>query len=320
MSIIGLTAVLGLSQDAAIVLLSLIATLIAIAIFIKSRAYRPSCIAGPQRLPPDEPIGPFVFIMIGGLSLWMLVPALILKFLHRGVRLEDIKATPRETVMLGIIAGAVPLFFMLLGTFTRRQRGLQTLGFTSHHLNSALSPALSGIVFILPLVGWVAILSDWLMKKIHLQPPPKHELLQIMDQSPGPLLKILIAFGAIIVAPLFEEFLFRGHLQTLLVRVMGASQPASDFARGFPIITSSGETVPPPAYDRPRPRPLLRWLAVIITSILFALVHHWSIWLPIFTLALCLGYMYERTGNLWIIVLMHAMFNGFSIIINLVAH
>jgi len=113
----------------------------------------------------------------------------------------------------------------------------------------------------------------------------KHELLEIMDQAPSPLLKVLIAFGAIIVAPLFEEFLFRGHLQTLLSR----------------------------ATRHP-------WLAVLIASILFALVHHWSIWLPIFTLSVCLGYMYERTGNLWVSVLMHAMFNGFSIIINLGSH
>jgi len=285
MSIIGLIGVLGLWPEVWIALLSLTATLIAIGIFIKTRAYRPSSICGPQRLPPDEPIGPFLFIMIGGLSLWMLVPTLILKLMHRGVRLEDIKPTNAETVILGIVGGAVPLFFMLLGTFTRRQRGLETLGFTSRHFKDALAPALAGTVFILPLVGWVAILSEWLMRKYHVQHPMKHELLEIMDQAPSPLLKVLIAFGAIIVAPLFEEFLFRGHLQTLLSR----------------------------ATRHP-------WLAVLIASILFALVHHWSIWLPIFTLSVCLGYMYERTGNLWVSVLMHAMFNGFSIIINLGSH
>ena len=317
MSIIGLMGILGLSQETGFLLLSLVATAIALGIFVKSRAYRPSSICAPQRLPPDEPVGPFLFIMIGGLSLWMLVPALIMKLLHRGVRLEDIKPTQSETVILGIVGGAVPFLSMLLGTFTRRQRGLQTLGFTLAHLSKAFPPALAGSVFILPVVGWVAILSDWLMKRFQIQHPMKHELLEIMDKSPGPLLKVLIAFGAIIVAPLFEEFLFRGHLQTLLVRVMGPKDPGG----GFPIVTSSGETVPVFPGDRGRPaRPLIRWLAVIITSILFALVHHWSIWLPIFALSLCLGYMYERTGNLWVTVLMHAMFNGFSIIINLVAH
>jgi len=285
MSIIGLIGILGLSQETMIGLLSIAATLVAAGIFIKSRAYRPSMVCGPQRLPPDEPLGPLLFIMIGGLSLWMFVPALALKLLHRGVRLESIKPTHAETVILGIVGGAVPLLFMLLGTVTRRQRGLQTLGVSERNFATAIYPALAGTVFILPLVGWVAVFSDWMMKRYQIQHPMKHELLEIMDQSPGPLLKILIAFGAVIVAPLFEEFLFRGHLQTLLARVL----------------------------RRP-------WLAVIITSILFSLVHHWSIWLPIFTLSICLGYMYERTGNLWVTVLMHAMFNGFSILINLGSH
>ena len=30
---------------------------------------------------------------------------------------------------------------------------------------------------------------------------------------------------------------------------------------------------------------------------------------PIFLLALCLGYAYERTGNLWTTITMHALFN-----------
>jgi len=55
---------------------------------------------------------------------------------------------------------------MLLGTLTRRQRGLETLGFTSRHLKEQLSPALVGTVFILPVVGGVAILADWLDAEI----------------------------------------------------------------------------------------------------------------------------------------------------------
>ncbi|HEV8607197.1 MAG TPA: CPBP family intramembrane glutamic endopeptidase [Tepidisphaeraceae bacterium] len=281
MSIIGANGVLGLSIDLWIWLIGIAATLIALAVFISTSAWRSRSILGPPRLPPDEPIGPFAFIMVGGLSLWMLVPVLILKLLHRGVRLENIKPTPAETVILGIIGGAVPLFFMLLGTLTRRQRGLATLGFTSGDFNKAFPPAIAGTVFILPVVGWAALLADWLMRKYQIEHPMKHELLEIMDEAPSKLLKLMIVFGAVIVAPLFEEFLFRGHIQTLIARLT----------------------------RRP-------WMAVILTSILFSLVHHWSIWLPIFILSICLGYMYERTGNLWVAVLMHAMFNGLSIIMS----
>jgi membrane protease YdiL (CAAX protease family) len=75
--------------------------------------------------------------------------------------------------------------------------------------------------------------------------------------------------------------LFRGHIQTILVRAF----------RG-----GGGSTG--------------RWTAVIVTSVIFALVH--PLWMSplIFLLALCLGYAYERTGNLWVAIFIHAMFNS----------
>jgi membrane protease YdiL (CAAX protease family) len=33
---------------------------------------------------------------------------------------------------------------------------------------------------------------------------------------------------------------------------------------------------------------------------------------PIFVLALCLGFAYERTGSLWVTMSIHALFNGFQ--------
>jgi membrane protease YdiL (CAAX protease family) len=52
-----------------------------------------------------------------------------------------------------------------------------------------------------------------------------------------------------------------------------------------------------------------RWLAVIITSVVFALIH--PLWTApmIFILSIALGYVYERTGSLWVPIVMHAMFN-----------
>ena len=285
MSIIGLIGILAAGQERLVVGIVLAATVVAIVIFIRSRAYRPRSICGPQRLPADEPLGPFVFILLGGMSLWLFVPVLILKLNHRGVRLEDVKPGPRETVILSIIGGAVPLFFMLLGTLTRRQRGLETLGFRGRDLPRAIFAAVVGTVFMIPLVTWVAAFADWLMRKYQVEHPMKHDLLQIMDESPGRMQRVLIALSAVVVAPLFEEFLFRGHLQTALARVT----------------------------RRP-------WLAVFITSVVFALAHPWFTWLPIFVLSMCLGYVYERTGNLWVSVLMHAACNGCMILVNLGSH
>ncbi|HTW94151.1 MAG TPA: CPBP family intramembrane glutamic endopeptidase, partial [Tepidisphaeraceae bacterium] len=62
------------------------------------------------------------------------------------------------------------------------------------------------------------------------------------------------------------------------------------------------------------------WLAVILTSACFALLHpDWS-WGIIFLLALCLGYAYERTGILWVSIFMHAAFNGLEVALDWVTN
>jgi membrane protease YdiL (CAAX protease family) len=121
----------------------------------------------------------------------------------------------------------------------------------------------------------------------------------------------------------FEELLFRGHVQTILVRLFTPSpmpQPlpplavmAADTAHALPI---------PPPLDYAAPdvkavevAPGLRWIAIFITSLIFAGVH--PMWMApmIFILSLCLGYAYERTGNLWVNIVMHAIFNLSSTVI-----
>ena len=58
--------------------------------------------------------------------------------------------------------------------------------------------------------------------------------------------------------------------------------------------------------------PWCAWLAVAVTSVMFALVH--PLWTApiIFFLAMILGYVYERTGNLWAVILLHATFNSIN--------
>ena len=75
--------------------------------------------------------------------------------------------------------------------------------------------------------------------------------------------------------------------------------------------------IPPIDYaSAPRPpvgdSASMRWLAVVITSVVFAIIH--PLWTAplIFLLSLCLGYAYERTGSLWVPIVMHAMFNTSS--------
>jgi membrane protease YdiL (CAAX protease family) len=54
---------------------------------------------------------------------------------------------------------------------------------------------------------------------------------------------------------------------------------------------------------------------VLITSLVFSLVHPGWMRPMIFLLSICLGYAYERTGNLWVPIVLHASFNTLSTVV-----
>jgi membrane protease YdiL (CAAX protease family) len=173
---------------------------------------------------------------------------------------------------------------------------------------------------------------------VHFEHPTEHELLAAMKDAPHAA-KVMLVIGACVMAPVFEELLFRGHLQTLLTRLFTPSPApiamhapvafvASPFApqvgevlplpplpvtmRGSSLRVDSDSQSPAPSLA---PSAAMRWLAVILTSIVFALVH--PLWMAplIFVLSLCLGYAYERTGTLWVPIVMHAVFNTSSTVV-----
>ncbi len=79
---------------------------------------------------------------------------------------------------------------------------------------------------------------------------------------------------AVVVTPFFEELVFRGLLQGGLRRYL------------------------PPAG------------AVVVSSLLFALVHPAAVLVPILMLALLLGWAFERTKSVWVPIGVHFLHNG----------
>jgi len=111
---------------------------------------------------------------------------------------------------------------------------------------------------------------------------PPHPGLEIMESGALPL-RILIVVLAVAVAPLAEEMLFRGLVQT--------------------------------AFRSYTNRP---WLAIIFTSLLFATFHtNGTHWPALFVLGVGLGYAYEKSGSLFRPIFMHALFNGITIALTL---
>lgn len=87
--------------------------------------------------------------------------------------------------------------------------------------------------------------------------------------------QLLLAFlGLVVIAPISEEIFFRGFLYRGL-------------RRSWPI-----------------------WVAAIVTSGLFALAHgQWNVGIDTFILSLFLIFVYQKTGNLWLSIGMHATKN-----------
>lgn len=107
-------------------------------------------------------------------------------------------------------------------------------------------------------------------------------------------LGLVVSFwvGATLIAPIAEEFFFRGLLQTLLVRWLSVWRRRRSIRQG-------------------RPRVYSRWMAIVLASLAFGAVH---IGQPHAIAALavlggCLGYAYERTGSLLPPIAIHAVFN-----------
>jgi membrane protease YdiL (CAAX protease family) len=83
---------------------------------------------------------------------------------------------------------------------------------------------------------------------------------------------------AVVVAPVAEEVIFRGYLYPVGKRYLGP------------------------------------FLSLAVTGILFAILHGHAASVPaLFTLAVCLGLAYEKTGSLLVPMIMHAVFNAVSI-------
>lgn len=129
----------------------------------------------------------------------------------------------------------------------------------------------------------------------------KHAFLELLSEKPPLSSMILLLINPALIAPIMEELLFRGVLQSYIINLLNRTgitriaDPVDD------IINSSAEDNILPRY---------RWTGITIVAALFALAHaQWQHMPALMVLGLALGYCYERYGNLIVPILMHSLFN-----------
>ncbi|MFN3951751.1 MAG: lysostaphin resistance A-like protein [Thermaurantimonas sp.] len=183
---------------------------------------------------------------------------------------------------LGFVGGGV--FFL-----ARVVKSMDQIGLDIHSLPkpSRLLMALGAMAFLLPLTEWLQWLNNQIIfpeslaaVESNLRILQKANLdqirLMIEPDNPGlwPYTLIVIA----ILPAIGEELVFRGALQNLLIRKFGSTR------------------------------------GIVLTALLFTLIHRqfYNI-LPMFLLALLLGYVYYLTGSLLTTIAMHLLNNALSL-------
>ena len=178
-------------------------------------------------------------------------------------------------VLLGTLAfqGAT---WVLISIFLRQHHvnWRDAFGFRGPRLNRAWFLAVLVVCAILPVALLLQSASVHALTKIGWQPENETAVMVLANAKEWWLCAYLGVF-TVVIAPVAEEFIFRGML--------------------YPLVKQRG-------------RPRLAWLGV---SFLFALIH-WNAatFVPLFALALALTWLYEYTDNLLAPIAAHSLFNA----------
>lgn len=110
------------------------------------------------------------------------------------------------------------------------------------------------------------------------------DTVKLLQKSKDPLVLGLMAFTAVIAAPVCEEIVFRGYFYPVLKRFSGA------------------------------------WPAAVCSALVFSAAHgSLAALLPLFVFGLLVVLIYEKTGSLWAPVSVHFCFNGATVLLQLAA-
>jgi membrane protease YdiL (CAAX protease family) len=306
--------------------LAAILLLIGLTLAFAFGTFRRGSVLGPTRLDKSDSPLRMLAIAFLGIGIWLTVGAVYMTMAHGkeilDARQRGLEYTPpiREAAMVNVVAQLLALVTVLRADQLLIRGGIAKLGFARRDLAPGLVAGFAGATVALPLTLSASIFITTIWFTLKFRPPQDHQLIRMLFDDHDRIVRWLVVFSAVFVAPVFEETIFRGHVQTLIAHTLRiASRPLStELPAVAPVTddaTQPGPVVLEYASSPPlRDAPWIRWLAICVAAGLFAVIHEAS-WMmpPLFLLAVCFGYVYERTGKLWAPILMHALFNAVSI-------
>jgi membrane protease YdiL (CAAX protease family) len=240
---------------------------------LQGQAPAPPALRGPPLSPVDGTL-----LIAGGFVLLgeVVMPELLQPPLNAAIEalaIPPARAQGLQVLLLylGLMAAPLLILAWMLPGSGRPEGGW--LQWRLRPLASAVRAALGTVLAILPLVA----LSGWLVERVWGDGGGSNPLLDLVLTSADPWALFCFGFTAIVLAPLFEETLFRGVLLPVAGRQLGGAQ------------------------------------AVVVSAAVFAAAHlSLGELVPLFVLALGLGWLRLSSGRLLPCVLMHALWNGLT--------
>lgn len=208
-----------------------------------------------------------------------------------GASLDGGAMPPGRLLLLTLIGQAVihgPLALLLVALASRQPRGLRRIGLIDRRWGRHALTGVVGLLIVLPIVFLASIVATAIAAALGIETSQiGHALLEPMFAAEPPVRWGFFA-SAVVVAPVLEELIFRGLVQTSL---LNAGRSLNPFTR--------------------------RTLAIGGATVVFLLLHvgnasaHAMPALAVLSIAL--GYLYERTGSLVTPIVAHAGFNAVNI-------
>ena len=240
----------------------------------RGRAARPAPLVGPSLQGLDA-----VLLIAGGFVVIgeLLTPVVVNPLLSELLRRLAVESPLREgltvvAMYLALMAGPLLILAWMLRSLGAAPEG-GWLQYRWRPLPVAAAGAIQALLLVLPLVSFVG----WLQGQIWDDPGGSNPLLDLVLRSHQPAALACFALTAVVLAPIFEETIFRGVLLPVVARDLGGL-----------------------------------W-GVVISALVFAVAHLSLGELPpLFMLGLGLGWLRWRSGSLGSCVLMHALWNGLT--------
>lgn len=173
----------------------------------------------------------------------------------------------------------VALLIVVYMAAVRKMNPAEMFGLRSMKLTAALGYSVLWLVAVVVIMGvLVALIMEVFLQGQWID-ASEQDVVDRFRKMDSIGMRALMAFAAVIIAPITEEIIFRGYFYGVTKRFTE------------------------------------RWFATIITSLFFACIHgHVGSFLPLFLLAVGFAVAYEVTGCLWVPIFMHMIFNGGNVL------